>query len=1322
MRKTAIIAFIAPMLVAAALLGGALLSAGTASAQTTTTDYDNNNNGLIDVRTLAQLNAIRYDLDGNGDATHADYIAAFPNRDTSASGRMGCRQGNCTGYELRANLDFDTDGDGSTYTSGAGWTPLGGHTNSATAFSATFEGNDYTVSNLYINLSTTGDSEGNYVGLFGDLAATSTIRNVGLVDPNVANARGGAGFSRTGVLAGRNNGGTVSGSYVSGGSVTGNQGTVAAVAYPMTGCLLGYSQGTVSDSYATCAATATGADDAFDRAGGLVGWNAGTVRDSYATGTVAGDLQAGGLVGLSSGSAALVTDSYATGAVSASAAGGYAGGLVGFSNAGADVTGSYATGAVSASGSSSYVGGLAGNVSSAGTQVRASYAIGAVSTSGDNGNAGGLVGELEDSSDIVASYASGAVSASGGGANRLGGLVARISGAGSSVTNSYWDTQTSGQTASAAGVGKTTSELQSPTGYTGIYAGWNLNLDGQTGDDDPWYFGAANQYPVLRYGDHDWDDDGLIEVNRLPQLDAVRWDLNGDGAVDTGTSVADTAKYRTAFGGALAGMGCLRDHDDNTATPKVAGCIGYELTQDLDFDTNGSGATYTTSSAGVVTGDAGDDYHNGGKGWKPIGNWTNQFTATFAGNGKTIANLFIKDTAASRVGLFGYVGTDGRVERLGVRDVNVTGRNGGGLVGGNGGTISNSYATGSVTTSSPTASNYNDYVGGLVGENSGTISASYATSSVTTTSDYLYVGGLAGYNGGTISSSYATGSATGSVGKVGGLVGSNWGTIRSSYATGSVTGSSGSGKGHIGGLVGQNENGSITASYATGSVTVDNSASAGGLVGQNDGGTIKDSYATGSVTVGSRVTSSVIGSGQGGEVVGAFPRSTVTAIYRNIASYATGSATVNGQTAGTYVGGLAGYNSGTISASYATGSVTGYAEWVGGLVGQNSGTISTSYANGSVTGGIIVGGLVGLNQPGTILVGVNQPGTIIASYSTGSVTGSTAGGLTGSNSAGGTISTSYATGAVAGGAAGGGLVGSDTSYRSKVKGTATNSYWDTETTGQSTSAGGTGKTTSELQLPTGYSGIYATWNLNLDGIAGNDDPWDFGADSQYPVLKYGGLVLLQQRSVSVSVQSVNRNIPIVGGPVTATIDGAGITGITWQWQNSADGSAWTDIANATGATYIPVTADAANGGKHLRVKASFTAEGARQTLTTGGTVKVVSDVNAPVIAATSAPVVGEKLHYYLSATGATHRTAWQWRRCDNAAMTTNCVQRAQSNSTSDAHTEYTPVAGTDSDVGKYLQAHAYYADSANGGTWTRTETPVLGPVVAAPAAAPSASP
>ena len=51
----------------------------------------------------------------------------------------------------------------------------------------------------------------------------------------------------------------------------------------------------------------------------------------------------------------------------------------------------------------------------------------------------------------------------------------------------------------------------------------------------------------------------------------------------------------------------------------------------------------------------------------------------------------------------------------------------------------------------------------------------------------------------------------------------------------------------------------------------------------------------------------------------------------------------------------------------------------------------------------------------------------------------------------------------------------------------------------------------QLQEPTGYTGtIYANWNSDVDGdpttgdADGNDDPWDFGTSSQYPVLKYPG--------------------------------------------------------------------------------------------------------------------------------------------------------------------------------------------------------------------------
>ena len=79
------------------------------------------------------------------------------------------------------------------------------------------------------------------------------------------------------------------------------------------------------------------------------------------------------------------------------------------------------------------------------------------------------------------------------------------------------------------------------------------------------------------------------------------------------------------------------------------------------------------------------------------------------------------------------------------------------------------------------------------------------------------------------------------------------------------------------------------------------------------------------------------------------------------------------------VGGLAGFNLGTIANCYSTGTVSGN-YGIGGLVGDNwGGTITTCYASGAVSGsGSAVGGLVGWNQSGSI----------ITCYTTAAMTGS----------------------------------------------------------------------------------------------------------------------------------------------------------------------------------------------------------------------------------------------------------------------------------------------------------------------------------------------
>ena len=267
----------------------------------------------------------------------------------------------------------------------------------------------------------------------------------------------------------------------------------------------------------------------------------------------------------------------------------------------------------------------------------------------------------------------------------------------------------------------------------------------------------------------------------------------------------------------------------------------------------------------------------------------------------------------------------------------------------------------------------------------------------------------------------------------------------------------------VGGLVGQNT-GTVSNSYSTGSVTGDEDV--GGLVGQNWDGIVSNSYSTGNVTgedgVGGLVGANGWYGGQG----------TVSN------SYSTGSVTGKN-----YVGGLVGQNTGTVLNSYSSGTVTGNSS-VGGLVGENGdGIVSNSYSTGDVTGEDGVGGLVGEND-----------GTVSNAYSTGSVTGENyVGGLVGGNQYHGTVRNCYSLGSVTGENYVGGLVGEN-------DGTMRNSFWDTETSGQATSASGTGKPTAEMKSIT----TFTAWDI-IAVNPGQTDPsyaWNIVDGDTYPFLSW----------------------------------------------------------------------------------------------------------------------------------------------------------------------------------------------------------------------------
>jgi hypothetical protein len=137
--------------------------------------------------------------------------------------------------------------------------------------------------------------------------------------------------------------------------------------------------------------------------------------------------------------------------------------------------------------------------------------------------------------------------------------------------------------------------------------------------------------------------------------------------------------------------------------------------------------------------------------------------------------------------------------------------------------------------------------------------------------------------------------------------------------------------------------------------------------------------------------------------------------------------------------------------------------YIGGLTGINYiGTITQCYSTGTVNGSGYVGGLAGYNQSANSSLGV-----ITSCYATGSVKGSySVGGLVGENW--GSISQCYSASTVGGTSSYsniGGLVGGGSSDSVK------NSFWDIQTSGQTKSRGGTGKTTAEMKTQTTFAGF-----------------------------------------------------------------------------------------------------------------------------------------------------------------------------------------------------------------------------------------------------------
>ena len=419
-----------------------------------------------------------------------------------------------------------------------------------------------------------------------------------------------------------------------------------------------------------------------NKVGGLIGNNDGRVVNCYSTGSVVGALWVGGLVGENDVNG-VVTYSYSSAVVDGSDD---TGGLVGYNRG--DITNSYSTGIVTG-----------------------------------NGETGGLVGFSDNVGHISKTYSTGQVLyfPSGTGSGGSGGLVGLYEGM-LALSDSFWDTETSGMATSDGGIGKTTLEMQSVVTFTN----WDIvdisSFDPYNPND--WYIDEGVDYPRLFWESADYPPlppEVDYTIDSIEDLDNIRYDLAGD----------------------------------------------YVLTRDLDFN---SDASYSDPANKIS--------YTTGEGWDPVGifgagSW---FSGNFDGDGYIISNLYINNTTDEDVGLFG-VAYYSNISNIGIVNANITSTSYAGILVSyyiGTGIIEDSYSTGSVTGSYE--------IGGLVSYNLGSINNSYSTANVT---GHSGLGGLVGYNEGSINNSYSRGSLSGHD-SYGGLVGGNDGSITNSYSTGVI--------------------------------------------------------------------------------------------------------------------------------------------------------------------------------------------------------------------------------------------------------------------------------------------------------------------------------------------------------------------------------------------------------------------------------------------------------------------------------------------------------------------------------------------------------
>ena len=464
-----------------------------------------------------------------------------------------------------------------------------------------------------------------------------------------------------------------------------------------------------------------------DDVGGVCGYNYGTITNCYNTGVVNGSNNVGGVCGRNN-SSSKIENCYNTGVVNGSS---YVGGVCGCNNVGT-IENCYNTGAVNGS---SYVGGVCG-WNQDGT-IKNCYNTGAVEGSA---NVGGVCG-YNNYNTIKNCYNTGVVS----GTSAVGGVCGNNNG---TIENCYYldttasDSVATSKTADEFGSGEVTYLLQS--GQTADKNGtipevWGQTLTGENKQDYP-VLGGAPVYPCTPCTGKYSNTNGATGKHTAPD----NYDEYGFGKCkDCNADVYQPATlnngvYEISNAGQLYWF-AEQVNGGNTG-------INAELTANITVS-SGLLSSLVTDESGEVT--------NGEtlRSWTPIGNNSYIYTGTFNGNGFYVSGLYFNETNTAYVGLFGHIGSGGRVSNVGVVD---------------------SYFNG------------NNYVSGVCGySSSGTIENCYNAGTI---SGKNKIGGVSGYASATIKNCYNTGTVSGES-NVGGVCGEvSYCRIFNCYNTGTVSG------------------------------------------------------------------------------------------------------------------------------------------------------------------------------------------------------------------------------------------------------------------------------------------------------------------------------------------------------------------------------------------------------------------------------------------------------------------------------------------------------------------------------------------------------